>query len=96
MATFEFKWWLDGTEPPRYLDLDASLAKFRELVDDALRREQLDVNVVPATVMLSRTISFHGRLAEEISPQAANLVSAIWEEGYWQVFEPSGETGEGS
>lgn len=96
MATFDIKWWLDGTEPPRYLDLDASLAKFRELVEDALRREQLDVKVVPATVVLSRTISYHGRLAGEISPRAANLVSAIWEEGYWQVFEPSDESGEGA
>ncbi len=94
MATFELKWWLDGTEPPRYLDLDASLAKFQELVSDALRREQIDVNVVPATVVLSRTISYHGRLAAELPPRAANLVSAIWEEGYWQVFEPPGETGD--
>lgn len=93
MATFDFKWWLEGTQPPRYLDLDASLAKFREQVNDALSREQLDVKVVPVTLMLARTVSYHGRIADEISPRAAELVRAIWQEGHWQVFESSDDTG---
>jgi hypothetical protein len=87
MATFDYKWWVEGTEPPRYLDLDASLAKFQELVNEALSREQLDVQTVPVTLMLARTISYHGKLASELPPQAAMLIRSIWEEGYWQVFE---------
>jgi hypothetical protein len=87
MAAFNFKWWLEGTELPRYLDLDASLTKFQELVNEALSRELLDVKTVPVTLMLARSISFHGQLAAELPPQAAMLIRSIWEEGYCQVFE---------
>jgi len=90
MATCDCKWWFEGTEP-RYLDLDASLAKFCDLVNEALQREQLSANSIPVTIMLSRTVSFHGRLAVEIPHQVADLVAAIWEEGNWQVFESTGE-----
>jgi hypothetical protein len=53
MATFDYNWWVEGTEPPRYLDLDARLTKFQELVNEALSREQLDVQTVPVTLMLA-------------------------------------------
>ncbi|MBX6341906.1 MAG: hypothetical protein IRY97_05560 [Thermomicrobiaceae bacterium] len=87
----DIAWRVEGDDPERYLDLEASLDRFRDLAAEALRREGIMVDRVPVTIMLNPVIDTRGQVSDPEAVRAYDVVSNVWELGEWKVPAQPGE-----